>query len=145
MDGPKVGTLSSNNLLNSWKEIANYLGRGVRTVQRWEAQLGLPVHRPAGHSRSAVIAFEDELTNWLRATSQRERDAVERAAAVLPWPDQGSSNSDTVFAFDWSNTPLGPAHTWSQNLRAAVSTELARRETPPNIGNGQLKSYERQL
>jgi hypothetical protein len=136
----------SNHLLNSWKEIANYLGRGVRTVQRWEAQLGLPVHRPAGHSRSAVIAFEDELTNWLRATSQRERDAVERAATVLAWPQPTSANGDgTVFAFDWSNTPLGPADTWSQTLRAAVGTELARRNTPPSVANGQLKSYERQL
>jgi hypothetical protein len=137
--------LSNNNLLNSWKEIANYLGRGVRTVQRWEAQLGLPVHRPAGHSRSAVIAFEDELTTWLRATSQRERDAVERAASVIPWPDKASDGDHSVLGFDWSNTPLGPVHSWSQNLRAAVATEVARRDTPPTIANGQLKSYERQL
>jgi hypothetical protein len=31
--------------LDSWKEIASYLGRGVRTVQRWECEEGLPVHR----------------------------------------------------------------------------------------------------
>lgn len=31
--------------LNSWKEIATFLGRGVRTVQRWERELQLPVHR----------------------------------------------------------------------------------------------------
>jgi hypothetical protein len=30
-------------LLNGWKEIAGFFGRGVRTVQRWEQQLGLPV------------------------------------------------------------------------------------------------------
>ena len=37
-----------SSVLNSWKEIASYLGRSVRTVQRWEREFGLPVHRPAG-------------------------------------------------------------------------------------------------
>jgi len=53
-------------VLNSWKEIADYMGRGVRTVQRYERDLKLPVHRPAGKSRSAVIAFADEIDLWMR-------------------------------------------------------------------------------
>src|SRR5215813_14604689 len=53
-------------VLNSWKEIADYMGRGVRTVQRYERDLRLPVHRPAGRSRSAVIAFADEVEQWMR-------------------------------------------------------------------------------
>jgi hypothetical protein len=52
-------------VLNSWKEVAIYLRRGVRTVQRWEMELGLPVRRPRGKSRSAVIAFKPELDFWL--------------------------------------------------------------------------------
>jgi len=59
------------NILNSWKEIANYLGRGVRTVQRWERDLGLPVHRPKGKDRSAVLAFPEELNAWLQQTPVR--------------------------------------------------------------------------
>lgn len=51
----------------SWKEIALYMGRGVRTVQRWEAY-GLPVHRPAGRERSAVFAIEHELDAWMQQT-----------------------------------------------------------------------------
>ena len=39
-------------LLNSWKEIAEFVGRTERTVQRWEKLYGLPVHRPAGRERS---------------------------------------------------------------------------------------------
>jgi hypothetical protein len=31
--------------LNGWEEIAAHLGRTVRTVQRWERELGLPIHR----------------------------------------------------------------------------------------------------
>ena len=59
-------------ILNSWKEIASYLGRGVRTVQRWEAQLGLPVHRPAGRDHSAVLAFSNELDQWLDSRPVRQ-------------------------------------------------------------------------
>src|SRR4029077_17565952 len=57
------------DVLNSWKEVAAYLGRGVRTVQRWERELGLPVRRPRGKSRSAGIAFKPELARWLRQSA----------------------------------------------------------------------------
>ena len=50
--------------LNGWKEIGSYLGRVVRTAQRWET-LGMPVHRPATKMRTAVIAFPHELDSWL--------------------------------------------------------------------------------
>src|SRR5436190_20438541 len=59
-------------ILNSWKEIANYLGRGVRTVQRWETNLGLPVHRPAGRDHSTVLAFSNELDEWLNSRPVRQ-------------------------------------------------------------------------
>jgi uncharacterized membrane protein len=55
-------------VLNSWKEIAAYLGRGVRTVQRYEHDLRLPVRRPRGTPRSAVIALTTDLDEWLRNT-----------------------------------------------------------------------------
>ncbi len=53
-------------VLGSWKEIANYLGKGVRTVQRWERCSGLPVHRPSGSSKGVVLAFPAELDRWAR-------------------------------------------------------------------------------
>ncbi len=58
------------DVLNSWKEIAAYLGRGVRTVQRWEQDLGLPVRRPRGKERSAVIALKPDLDRWLHQSPQ---------------------------------------------------------------------------
>lgn len=74
---------SNGTLLNSWKEIANYLGRGVRTVQRYERELGLPVRRPHGTSRSAVIALTEELDEWLRiAPKLPPRQAVPAPAVV---------------------------------------------------------------
>ena len=50
--------------LTSWKEIATYLGKGVRTVQRWERQLNLPVRRP-GSQRRIVVAVREELDAWV--------------------------------------------------------------------------------
>jgi hypothetical protein len=52
-------------ILNSWKEIAVYLGRGVRTVQRWERELRLPVHRLGKGKRSPVYSTAVELNFWM--------------------------------------------------------------------------------
>src|ERR1700691_78538 len=53
-------------VLSSWKDIARYMGKGVRTVQRWEHHLGLPVRRPNGAShKSAVLLDRGDLDAWL--------------------------------------------------------------------------------
>lgn len=51
--------------LDSWKEIAAYLHREVRTVARWEKGKGLPVHRVPGGDRRAVFAYIEEIDAWL--------------------------------------------------------------------------------
>lgn len=62
-------------LLTSWKEIATYLGKGVRTVQRWEQQFGLPVRRPNEKIKGIVHATTNELDSWLASQwSQRPRE-----------------------------------------------------------------------
>jgi hypothetical protein len=68
-------------ILNSWKEIASYLRCSVRTAQRLE-QSGMPVRRPAGHSRSAVIAMSDEIDLW--------RQNSQNGLAAFPNIDPGS-------------------------------------------------------
>lgn len=67
-----------SRFLNGWKEIAVYLGRGVRTVQRWEGLNDLPVRRVADNSRSAVIAFVPDLDAWVqrKKTHQDENDVL---------------------------------------------------------------------
>lgn len=56
--------MSERKLLNTWKEIAQYLSRGVRTVQRWEASYRLPVYR-ANEEAGSVYAYADEIDAWL--------------------------------------------------------------------------------
>ena len=62
-------------VLGSWKEIARFLGKGVRTAQRWEHELKLPVHRPSKARRGVVIAFPRELEDW--AKHQASSDSPE--------------------------------------------------------------------
>ena len=64
-------------VLIGWKEIAKYMGAGVRTVQRWEA-LGLPVHRPAGKDRGRVMAAPEELDVWMRSAPKRYEEELVR-------------------------------------------------------------------
>jgi CheY-like chemotaxis protein len=58
---------SSKPVLTSWKEVAKYLGKSVRTVQRWERHFGLPVRRLGEAEKSAVVAYPEELQAWLRS------------------------------------------------------------------------------
>ncbi|HTD53918.1 MAG TPA: hypothetical protein VK670_00945 [Silvibacterium sp.] len=59
-------------VLTCWKDIANYLGKGVRTVQRWEHDLGLPVRRPEGlDHKSSVVVYSRDLDVWLHSRWSR--------------------------------------------------------------------------
>ena len=58
-------------ILSGWKQIASHLGRGVRTVQRYGCELGLPIRRPAGKSTGSVIATKVELDAWVLASPLR--------------------------------------------------------------------------
>jgi Tol biopolymer transport system component len=53
--------------LESWKEIAAYLKRDVRTVQRWEKQERLPVYRHGHGKLSTVYAYQSEIEAWLNS------------------------------------------------------------------------------
>src|SRR6185437_7033869 len=50
--------------LDSWKEIAGFLRRDVRTVQRWEKKEGLPVYRHQHEKLGSVYAYRPELAAW---------------------------------------------------------------------------------
>jgi hypothetical protein len=52
--------------LDSWKEIAVYLDRELRTVQRWEKREGLPVHRQFHVKAGTVYAFKHEIDTWIK-------------------------------------------------------------------------------
>lgn len=79
---PNVTIISSEcsrRILNSWKEIAQYMRIGVRTAQRYESNLGLPVHRVGGKIPSPVFAFCAEIDQWLMVSPTRNNILAARA------------------------------------------------------------------
>jgi Tol biopolymer transport system component len=60
----------SRTRLDSWKEIASYLGRSEKTVRRWEEREGLPVHRLRHEKRGSVYAYGSELEAWWRVRKE---------------------------------------------------------------------------
>ena len=61
---PKPNT--PRRTLESWKQIAGFLDRSERTVRRWEAREGLPVHRRGHQKHDTVFAFRHEIEAWTR-------------------------------------------------------------------------------
>lgn len=84
-----IPTGGQRRRLDSWKEIAEYLGRDVRTATRWEAQ-GLPLHRVPGGRGTSVFAFSDEIDLWMAggrhmaAMPDAEPARAEAASAAPP-------------------------------------------------------------
>lgn len=58
--------MRNKEILDSWKDISNYLNRDVRTCYRWEKELELPIHRiDKNSSRSKVFAYKSDIDGWL--------------------------------------------------------------------------------
>lgn len=75
-----------NKMLSSWKEIAHFFGKGVRTVQRWEKTLNLPIRRPPGAPSNVVLARTSDLEAWMHRGD---------AKAALAASDSGADGSQT--------------------------------------------------
>jgi Tol biopolymer transport system component len=87
-----IGESRPDNFLDSWKEIAAYLGREVRTVQRWEKKEGLPVHRQIHEKLGTVYAYKSEVDAWWRERSAKLASNSDNGEAtegprVVAWPD----------------------------------------------------------
>src|SRR5882757_11313402 len=81
----------TDDRLDSWKEIASYLKKGVRTVQRWERVDGLPVRRLGQERTGSVFAYKSELDAWWEEQSrsltlQREPEGTSEPAVKPATP-----------------------------------------------------------
>ena len=98
--------------LDSWKAIANYLGREVRTVQLWERLEGMPVHRHFHRKLGSVFAYRSEIDAWRRGMSGGPASTASEAStelapfvrevktliAVLPFESLGDDKDLAVFS-----------------------------------------------
>ncbi len=117
--------------LDSWKEIAVYLKRGVRTVQRWEKNEGLPVYRHLHKKLGSVYADKLELDAWWhnqrphqKRQGKTERpllDTAQASIAVLPFVNLGPDKEKEYFS-DGMTEELINAFSKVQGLRVVSST-----------------------
>jgi TolB-like protein len=75
---PTRKTSAADDRLDSWKEIAAYMKREIRTLHRWEAHEGLPIHRHLHKERGSVYAYKSELDSWW----SNRRAVLERPTAA---------------------------------------------------------------
>jgi tetratricopeptide (TPR) repeat protein len=94
-DCPRVDKpAGGNDRLDSWKEIASYLRREVRTVQLWEKNEGMPVHRHFHKHLGSVYAFRSEIDRWREQVSHRTGKSPAEAAREIQ-----SSNISHVMVY----------------------------------------------
>jgi TolB-like protein/Tfp pilus assembly protein PilF len=90
--------------LDSWKEIAAFLRRDVRTVQRWEKKESLPVHRHLHDKLGSIYAYRNELTEWFNTRHQAagvtvdKQEAEKIKLAVLPFGNLSGAQEDNYFS-----------------------------------------------
>ena len=68
-------------ILDGWKEIAEYVGKSVRTVQRWEKEENFPIKRIK--DRKSVFAYPEEIDKWLAKKEKKhntQKDEEENPA-----------------------------------------------------------------
>src|SRR5687768_4348588 len=81
--------LSDSDRLDTWKEVAVHLRRSVRTVQRWEREEGLPVHRHLHDKLGSIYAFRSEIDQWWRTRGSALQDSGSHRIPVVAAPDEG--------------------------------------------------------
>lgn len=135
---PEALRPNQGKVLTSWKEIAQYLGKGVRTVQRWERDFQLPVRRPAGPSRKrAILALTSDLDAWVALSCPR---MVRGQAANGVAPAEGTLRDQIEYSrklrtanrllLNELNIALGALNHTVVNLRAMPSSYAEGR--PPS-------------
>jgi Tol biopolymer transport system component len=132
-DGPGPAA-SAPRRLDSWKEIASFLGRGIRTVQRWEREEGLPVHRLPHAQRGSVFATDEELSAWWeRRQIKPERkppappappieprlERITNTTAATFWPALSSDARMVVYVSD-AGKEGAPPQVWLQQIGGAA-------------------------
>jgi Tol biopolymer transport system component len=102
--------------LDSWKEIAAYLRKGLRTVQRWERTEGLPVRRLG---QGSVFAYKSELDAWWRTHSRTLAPEPETVVppAIVP-PRVRRAFPKQVITFALAGAAAAALSVWSFRPRA---------------------------
>jgi hypothetical protein len=117
---PVFANPEANDHLDSWKEIASHLNRTVRTVQRWEKQERLPVHRHFHQRANSVYARKSEVDEW--RCLERHRWGRTGAHRRLDATSTPKTAPNTIFAEGGAFVVHGEASSYV-NVEAYVTLE----------------------
>ena len=119
--------LPTERRLESWGEIASHLRREIRTVQRWERNLGLPVHRLRVGKQASVFAYASELDRWFKEREETIRnDKEEDSSASVPAASPASPAPPAEV-----NPPNGAASNTTTPELPALSPPVVPPVAPP--------------
>jgi hypothetical protein len=159
-DGPKVCQSTSEvvraiderehlpQFLSGWKEIGNYLGKGVRTAQRYERYFGLPVRRPSGKPCGAVLATRAEIDAWIGASHMRNglvHDRITLEALFIEVTALKRRIDDIQPVREHTNEPTSELRTRSRLLHFCVPTHQASKLREPTQDHMPLLPQVRSL
>ena len=103
--------------LEAWKQIAAYLDRSERTVRRWEASEGLPVHRREHERQDTVFAYRHEIDAWSRSRTKFPGEI----SILKPRMSRGSSRRSIPI---WQNMTRSPVPYTAIPRAPAQATEI---------------------
>ena len=114
-------TTAPADRLDSWKQIAAYLHRSVRTVRRWEHEEGLPVHRHVHRTLASVYALKSEVDAWRQAAARAPESSRAAAASAASAPTR------SIAVLPFANLSADPENEYfADGLTDEVTTTLAK-------------------
>jgi hypothetical protein len=126
-----------------------HLGKGVRTVQRYERAFGLPVRRPSGNMMGPVIATKAELDGWIAASPVREAFLLTRVGGNVEGNFKLAVNELRALIAQThrlrsETAELRKSLRWSwEMLRANLQEAMTRTGPTPQSHGSTLSAHER--
>ena len=131
--GPAPDAQAAGSRLESWKEIAAYLRRDVRTVQRWEQTDGLPIHRHQRAHRPIPYAYKAELDAWW--TGRSDGSPRSESPAGPPQVPRRRRLSVVVAALSLGALAVAGGAFWAAHSQPSTASPMTTTSAPPPAGS----------
>lgn len=123
--------------LDSWKAIAEFLGRSLRTVQRWHEFSGLPVHHFGGR-KGSVFAYEEEIEDWLTSFAENSRNVPVQAHEQLETAKRTSRELTTTADNMWETRSVNNIQTIANLYHKAIDNDSCNAAAFAGLANAMI-------